>query len=307
MQKKDLIAIYYLTPDEIRMLLDRARILKNWLKENKIHKPLEGKTLGMIFHKPSTRTRVTFEVGMYQLGGQAVFLSGGEIQLGRGETVSDTAMVLSRYLNGVVIRTYKQSDIEEFAKKATIPIINGLTDSSHPCQVLSDIFTLEEKLGSVKGIKVAYVGDGNNVANSWIFGALKTGINLTIATPPKYSIDLDVVKTAEEMSKSSSGSFKIFTDPNEAVRKADVIYTDVWASMGKEDESNERKKYFTPYQVNRELLKLASKDVFVMHCLPAHRDEEISSEVMDSRNSIVFDQAENRLHLQKAILEWLME
>ena len=306
MQKKDLIGIYYLTPDEIRMLLDRARILKNWLKENKSHKPLEGKTLGMIFHKPSTRTRVTFEVGMYQLGGQAVFLSGGEIQLGRGETVSDTAMVLSRYLNGVVIRTYKQSDIEEFAKKATIPVINGLTDSSHPCQVLSDIFTLEEKLGSVKGIKVAYVGDGNNVANSWIFGALKTGINLTIATPPKYSIDPDVVKIAEEMSKKSSGSFKIFTDPNEAVMKADVVYTDVWTSMGKENESNERKKYFTAYQVNRDLLKHASKNVFVMHCLPAHRDEEISSEVIDSSNSIVFDQAENRLHLQKAILEWLM-
>ena len=306
MQKKDLIGIYYLTPDEIRMLLDRARILKNWLKENKSHKPLEGKTLGMIFHKPSTRTRVTFEVGMYQLGGQAVFLSGGEIQLGRGETVSDTAMVLSRYLNGVVIRTYKQSDIEEFAKKATIPVINGLTDSSHPCQVLSDIFTLEEKLGSVKGIKVAYVGDGNNVANSWIFGALKTGINLTIATPPKYSIDPDVVKIAEEMLKKSSGSFKIFTDPNEAVMKADVVYTDVWTSMGKENESNERKKYFTAYQVNRDLLKHASKNVFVMHCLPAHRDEEISSEVIDSSNSIVFDQAENRLHLQKAILEWLM-
>ena len=306
MQKKDLIGIYYLTPDEIRMLLDRARILKNWLKENKSHKPLEGKTLGMIFHKPSTRTRVTFEVGMYQLGGQAVFLSGGEIQLGRGETVSDTAMVLSRYLNGVVIRTYKQSDIEEFAKKATIPVINGLTDSSHPCQVLSDIFTLEEKLGSVKGIKVAYVGDGNNVANSWIFGALKTGINLTIATPPKYSIDPDVVKIAEEMLKKSSGSFKIFTDPNEAVMKADVVYTDVWTSMGKENESNERKKYFTAYQVNRDLLKHASMNVFVMHCLPAHRDEEISSEVIDSSNSIVFDQAENRLHLQKAILEWLM-
>ena len=306
MQKKDLIGIYYLTPDEIRMLLDRARILKNWLKENKSHKPLEGKTLGMIFHKPSTRTRVTFEVGMYQLGGQAGFLSGGEIQLGRGETVSDTAMVLSRYLNGVVIRTYKQSDIEEFAKKATIPVINGLTDSSHPCQVLSDIFTLEEKLGSVKGIKVAYVGDGNNVANSWIFGALKTGINLTIATPPKYSIDPDVVKIAEEMLKKSSGSFKIFTDPNEAVMKADVVYTDVWTSMGKENESNERKKYFTAYQVNRDLLKHASKNVFVMHCLPAHRDEEISSEVIDSSNSIVFDQAENRLHLQKAILEWLM-
>jgi len=306
MQKKDLIGIYYLTPDEIRMLLDRARILKNWLKENKSHKPLEGKTLGMIFHKPSTRTRVTFEVGMYQLGGQAVFLSGGEIQLGRGETVSDTAMVLSRYLNGVVIRTYKQNDIEEFAKKATIPVINGLTDSSHPCQVLSDIFTLEEKLGSVRGIKIAYVGDGNNVANSWIFGALKTGINLTIATPPKYSIDPDVVKIAEEMLKKSSGSFKIFTDPNEAVMKADVVYTDVWTSMGKENESNERKKYFTAYQVNRDLLKHASKNVFVMHCLPAHRDEEISSEVIDSSNSIVFDQAENRLHLQKAILEWLM-
>ncbi len=306
MKKKDLIGIYYLTPDEIRMLLDRARILKDWLKENKIHKPLEGKTLGMIFHKPSTRTRVTFEVGMYQLGGQAVFLSGGEIQLGRGETVSDTAMVLSRYLNGVVIRTYKQSDIEEFAKKASIPVINGLTDSSHPCQVLSDIFTLEEKLGSVKGIKVAYVGDGNNVANSWIFGALKTGINLTIATPSKYSIDPDVIKITEEMSKNSSGSFKIFTDPNEAVKLADVVYTDVWASMGKENESNERKKYFSAYQVNRKLLKHASENVIVMHCLPAHRDEEISSEVIDSRNSIVFDQAENRLHLQKAILEWLM-
>src|SRR3989338_392001 len=282
MKKRDLIGIYCLTPDEIRRLLERARILKDWLKKNKHHKPLEDKTLGMIFHKPSTRTRVTFEVGMYQLGGQAVFLSGGEIQLGRGETVSDTAMVLSRYLNGVVIRTYKQNDIEEFAKKATIPIINGLTDSSHPCQVLSDIFTLEEKLGSVRGIKIAYVGDGNNVANSWIFGALKTGINLTIATPEKYSIDLDVLKTAEEISKSSEGSFKILTDPNEAVRKADVVYTDVWTSMGKENENNERKKYFTAYQVNHELLKHASRDVLVMHCLPAHRDEEISSEVMDS-------------------------
>jgi len=306
MQKKDLLAIYYLTPQEIRNLLDRAKILKKWLKENVSYKPLEGKTLGMIFHKPSTRTRVTFEVGMYQLGGQALFLSGKEIQLGRGETVSDTAMVLSRYLNGVVMRTFKQSDLEEFAKKATIPIINGLTDSSHPCQVLSDIFTIEEKFGKASGVKVAYVGDGNNVANSWIFGALKTGISLRIATPIEYSIDPEIIRRAQDLTAASEGSFKILTDPVEAVKDADVVYTDVWVSMGKENERLERKKVFTPYQVNHKLLKHASKDVLVMHCLPAHRDEEITSEVMDSRNSIVFDQAENRLHVQKAILEWSM-
>jgi len=306
MKRKDLLSIYSLTPDEIRELLDRTKLLKKWLKENVSHKPLDGKTLGMIFHKPSTRTRVTFEVGMYQLGGQALFLSGAEIQLGRGETVSDTALVLSRYLNGVVMRTFKQSDLEEFAQKATIPLINGLTDISHPCQVLSDIFTLEEKFDSIKGIKVAYVGDGNNVANSWLFGALKTGINLSIATPDNYSIDPDILKKAKALEGKSEGSFKIFTDPVKAVKEADVVYTDVWTSMGKESERLERGKIFRPYQVNWDLLKHASKDVLVMHCLPAHRDEEITSEVMDSKNSVIFDQAENRLHLQKSILEALL-
>ena len=307
MKRKDLLSIYSLTPDEIRELLDRTKTLKRWQKENVSHKPLDGKTLGMIFHKPSTRTRVTFEVGMYQLGGQALFLSGTEIQLGRGETVSDTALVLSRYLNGVVMRTFKQSDLEEFAQKATIPLINGLTDASHPCQVLSDIFTLEEKFDSVKGIKVAYVGDGNNVANSWLFGALKTGINLSIATPDNYRIDPEIMKKAKGLEGKADGSFKIFIDPAEAVKNADVIYTDVWTSMGKESERLEREKVFRPYQVNRDLLKHASKNVLVMHCLPAHRGQEITDDVLDGPQSAVLDQAENRLHVQKAILIKLLK
>ncbi|MBI5376751.1 MAG: ornithine carbamoyltransferase [Candidatus Schekmanbacteria bacterium] len=306
MGKRDLLTIANLTADEVRHLLDRAKLLKQWRLQGIAHKPLDGKTLGMIFHKPSTRTRVTFEVGMYQLGGLALFLSEKEIQLGRGETVADTSQVLSRYLDSVVIRTYKQSDLEEFASKATIPVINGLSDSFHPCQVLSDMMTIEEYFSGLDGIKMTYVGDFNNVTNSLILGALMMGISLTVACPEGYVVSDELKEKLALVEKNAKGTYKVMTDPFEAVKGADIIYTDVWVSMGQEDQHDEKLKYFAPYQVNSKLVASAPEGVKIMHCLPAHRDEEITSDVLDSANSIIFDQAENRLHLQKAVLEFLM-
>jgi len=302
--KKDLLTIYDLTKAEIEAILQKAAELKEMQRKGKPYQPLAGKTLAMIFEKPSTRTRVSFEVGMFQLGGHALSLNPQETQLGRGEAIADTARVLSRYVDGIMIRTFAQERVEEMARCATIPVINGLSDLLHPCQILSDIFTMTEKLGhQYGGLKVAYVGDGNNVANSWINGALRLGFDLWLACPPGYEPDTEILSRAQ-----AEGSSKIILthDPKEAVEEAHVINTDVWASMGQEGERAKRIKAFQGYQVNADLVRQARKDVLVMHCLPAHRGEEITDEVMDGPHSVVFDQAENRLHVQKAILTLLM-
>lgn len=302
--KKDLITIYDLTKAEIEVILQKAAGLKEMQRQGKTYRPLAGKTLAMIFEKPSTRTRVSFETGMFQLGGHALSLNPHETQLGRGEAIADTARVLSRYVDGIMIRTFAQERVEEMARCATIPVINGLSDLLHPCQILSDIFTMTEKLGhEYNRLKVAYVGDGNNVANSWINGALRLGFDLWLACPPGYEPDAEILSRAQ-----AEGSARIVLthDPKEAAEKAHVINTDVWTSMGQEGERAKRIKAFQGYQVNADLVRLGKKDVLVMHCLPAHRGEEITDEVMDGPHSVLFDQAENRLHVQKAILTLLM-
>jgi len=302
--KKDLITIYDLTQEEIEAILHKARELKEIHHKGPPYRPLEGRTLAMVFEKPSTRTRVSFEVGMYQLGGHALFLNPQDTQLGRGEAIADTARVLSRYADGIMIRTFAQERVAEMARFATIPVINGLSDLLHPCQILSDIFTIAERVGDrLDGLKVAYVGDGNNVANSWINGALRLGFDLWLACPPGYVPDEKILSRAQ-----GEGTSRIILthDPKEAVEGAHVINTDVWASMGQEGEREERIKAFKGYQVNAELIQGARADVMVMHCLPAHRGEEITDEVMDGPHSVVFDQAENRLHVQKAVLALLM-
>lgn len=304
--KKDLLSLRNLEKEEIEEIFDRASVLKNNLEKGIYYRPLEGKILGLIFQKPSTRTRVSFEAGMYQLGGTVIFLNTDELQLSRGEGIKDSAMVLSRYLDGLVIRTYSQEKLEEFAHHSTIPIINGLTDLLHPCQILSDIFTIKEKLGCYKDIKVAYVGDGNNVANSWLYGASKLGINLSIASPKGYQPNQEITKTAISLAYESGARIDLFEDPFKAVSDADIIYTDVWTSMGQEKEYQERKKVFLDYQINKKLVDAAKKKVLVMHCMPVHREEEITSDVMDGPMSIIIDQSENRLHTQKAILEILL-
>lgn len=299
--KRDFLSLYDFSGEELEALLERAKELKAKQKRGEDWRPLEGKTLAMIFEKPSTRTRVSFEVGMYQLGGHALFLSLQETQLGRGESIADTARVLSRYVDGIMIRTFAHRTVEELARFATVPVINGLSDLLHPCQILSDIFTIWETLGDYR-VKVAYVGDGNNVANSWINGALKMGVELRLACPPGYGPDRRILERAIK-----EGARVILThDPKEAARGAQVLYTDVWASMGQESERQRRLEVFKPYQLNGALLELAAPGALVMHCLPAHRGEEITDEVIDGPQSVVFDQAENRLHVQKAILEWLM-
>jgi len=301
--KKDLISIYDLTREEIEAILQKARELKEMHHKGPPYHPLEGRTLAMVFEKPSTRTRVSFEVGMYQLGGHALFLNPQDTHLGRGEAIADTARVLSRYADGIMIRTFAQERVEDMARFASIPVINGLSDQLHPCQILSDIFTIEEHRGDYDGLKVAYVGDGNNVANSWINGALRLGFDLWLACPRGYEPDEKILSRAQ----GEGSSRTILTDdPKEAVEGAHVINTDVWASMGQEGERAERIKAFKGYQVNAELIQGAQADVMVMHCLPAHRGEEITDEVMDGPHSVVFDQAENRLHVQKAVLALLM-
>jgi len=300
---KHLLSIYDLSRAEIEAILSRATYLKQVHKKGKSYQPLRGKTLGLIFDKSSTRTRISFEVGIYQLGGLALFLSSKDTQLGRGETIADTARVMSRYLDGMVIRTFKQETVEEFARYATIPVINGLTDLLHPCQILSDIFTITEKKGCFEGITVAYIGDGNNVANSWVNAAVKLPIFLHLACPEGYEPDGEILRRG----LSEAGDrIKLYHDPIIAVREADIIYTDVWTSMGKEEEYERRITIFRPYQINRELLSHAKKDYLIMHCLPAHRGEEITDEIIEGIHSIVFDQAENRLNVQKAILEMLL-
>ena len=297
--KKDLLSISDLSQQEILDLLEKSADLKDKRQKGIEHLPLKGQTLGMIFNKHSTRTRISFEVGMFELGGHALFLTGDQLQLNRGETIKDSAQVLSRYLNAILIRTYDHEEIVAFAEHATIPVINGLTDLNHPVQILADIFTIKEKLGRIEGVKVAYVGDGNNVVYSWMLGASLMGMHLAIACPNSY-------RPESIPALSGTGKVEILEDPFEAVKNADVIYTDVWISMGQEEDTENKKKLLLPYQINQKLVDAAKKDVLVMHCLPAHRGMEITSEVLDGKHSIVFDQAENRLHVQKAILETLL-
>ena len=306
MKHKDLISIADLTPKEINQIFKLTKKLKKLHKKKKEHLLLLDTTLAMIFQKPSTRTRVSFEAGMYQLGGYALFLSAQDLQLRRGETIKDTAKTLSRYVDGIMIRTYDHQDVEDLAKYGTIPVINGLSNLLHPCQVLSDLYTIKEKKGRLKKLKVAYVGDGNNVANSWCYGAAKMGMELSLACPSHHQPNEEVVERASGEAMISGAKINILEDPSQGVIDADVIYTDVWASMGKEEEVAERRNIFYPYQVNEELVSKAKKDCIVMHCLPAHRGEEITDGVMDGPHSVVFDQAENRLHVQKAILVLLI-
>ncbi len=298
--KKDLLSIKDLSLADIEAILKLSEKLKK--NKNKFSRVLSGKTLALIFQKPSNRTRVSFQVGMYQLGGNSLYLSPQEINLGVRESIRDVARTLSRYVDGIVIRTFEHKNCLDMAAVASVPVINGLSDFSHPCQGLADIFTIKEKLKKLKDITLAYVGDGNNVCNSLLFAAAKTGMNINVASPKGYSPSEEVVKLSLAIAGDTGSRIKITEDPFSAVRDAQVVYTDVWASMGQEEEINKRKIIFKDFQINAKLLANASPEVLVMHCLPAHRGEEIADEVMDSGNSIVFDQAENRMHVQKAIL-----
>lgn len=300
---KHLLKMLDLTTEEITELLNLADQLKYEQKNGIKHHRLEGKTLGMIFQKASTRTRVSFETGMYQLGGYALFLSASDLQIGRGEPVEDTARVLSRYIDGIMIRTFEQSEVENLAKYGSIPVINGLTDFCHPCQVLADLLTVREHKGKLEGLKMCYIGDGNNMANSLIVGGLKMGMTVSVACPEGYEPHEDVLNYAVP-----TGKFTLCRDPKEAAKDADVIFTDVWSSMGQEGEAQQRRKAFEGiYQVNDELLAVAKDDCMVQHCLPAHRGEEITAEVFEAHADEIFDEAENRLHAQKAVLVKLME
>jgi len=302
MTKKDFLRVADYTKEEIKEIFDLTGKIKARQKKGDPAKPLEGKTLGMIFQKSSTRTRVSFEVGMYQLGGYPLFLSANDLQLKRGETIADTAKVLSRMLDAIMIRTYAHSEVEELAKHATVPVINGLTDSHHPCQIMADIYTIMEHKKSVKGLTVAWVGDGNNVLHSWIEGAPLTGMNLRMAVPRGYEPDKDILKFGVELAKKEGTQMLLTNDPVEAVKGADVIYTDVWVSMGQDAEKEKKLRDFKGFQINGDLMKHADKDYVFMHCLPAHRGEEVSEEIIDGPHSIIFDEAENRMHVQKAIL-----
>jgi ornithine carbamoyltransferase len=304
--KKDLLAITDLAPKDIAKILKRSAVLKKMQKRGKDHQTLKGKSLGMIFEKSSTRTRVSFEVGMFQLGGQALFLSPDDLQIGRGETIADTARTLSRYLDGIMIRTFAQTTVEDLARFASVPVINGLTDLHHPCQALADLLTIQEKKKKLKGLTLAYVGDGNNVANSLIQACVKVGMHFAIACPRGYELDAAILGAAKIEGRKTGASVMVTDDPSRAVRNADVVYTDVWASMGQEAEHAKRLKAFRWYQVDGELMKAANKGALVMHCLPAHRGEEITAEVIDGPQSVIFDQAENRLHVQKAVLDTLL-
>ena len=294
---KNLLKLMDLSEREIIEILNTADQLKFEKKNGIPHKLLEGKSLGLIFAKSSTRTRVSFEVAMYDLGGNSLFLSSRDLQIGRGEVVQDTARVLSRYLDGIMIRTFDQKEVEALAEFGTIPIINGLTDYCHPCQVLADLMTIREYKGTFKGRKLCYVGDGNNMTNSLIVGGIKLGMEVAVACPKGYEPDADIMKWAHE-----NGKFTCGTDVLACAENADVLYTDVWASMGQESEAEERKKVFKTYQINDEVMKCAKKDAMVLHCLPAHREEEITSKVFEAHSAEIFDEAENRLHAQKAVL-----
>lgn len=303
---RDFLTLAHYTTDEIHYLLELADYIKKQKQEGISFEPLKGKTLGMIFEKSSTRTRVSFEAGIYQLGGMGIFLNSKDIQIGRGETIADTAQVLSGYLDGIMIRTFSQAVVEELAAFASIPVINGLTDLYHPCQVLADLQTIKEVKGTLEGKKVVYIGDGNNMAHSLMHGAAKMGMELVIAAPADYLPDPDVTAKAQEIAAEHNAKISIEVDPALAVQHADVIYTDVWASMGQEAEQAKREKDFDAYRVDAALLAKAKADVTFMHCLPAHRGEEVTAEVIDGAHSVVFQQAENRLHAQKALMTALM-
>jgi len=303
----DLLSIHELSADDVEEILTLAADLKAKQKADIPHKLLAGKTLGMIFEKSSTRTRVSFEVGMYQLGGQALFLSSRDLQLGRGEPIKDTARVLSRYLDGIMIRTYGHERIEELARYADIPVINALSDLLHPCQALTDLLTIREYKGkNLGGLKMAYVGDGNNMTHSLMYAAAKVGMNFAAATPEGYEPNAEVVANAKADAAATGATVTITHDPNEAVEGADVIVTDTWASMGQEAEHDARTAVFRPYQVNRALVDAADARCIVMHCLPAYRGEEITEEVFEDFADVIFDEAENRLHVQKAIMALVM-
>ena len=304
---KDLISLHDLTKEEVKDLLELGIKLKKEQKSGIEHHILKGKTLGMIFTKSSTRTRVSFEVGMTQLGGYPLFLSSNDIQLGRGETIYDTAKVLERFLDGIMIRTFDHQDVIDLAEYADIPVINALTDLLHPCQVLADLMTAYEHKGRLEGLKLAYIGDGNNMAHSLMYGCAKAGLDCAIATPDNYQCDSDVVLNAKDDFKKSGRELIITNDPVEAIKNADVVYTDTWVSMGQESEKAERQKIFMPYQVNGELFKHAKDDAVFMHCLPAYRGFEVTEEVIDGPQSVIFDEAENRLHAQKAVMVTLMK
>ncbi|MGQ9560004.1 MAG: ornithine carbamoyltransferase [Candidatus Oleimicrobiaceae bacterium] len=301
--KRDFLSIVDFTTDEIQATLQLAKKLKQEAKKGKLQPLLKGKTLAMIFEKPSARTRVSFEVGMFQLGGHALYLGPHEVGIGKRESAADVARVLSRYCDAIMARLFGHEMIEELARYASVPVINGLTDLLHPCQVMGDVLTIMEHKGRMQGIKVAWIGDGNNVANSWLNMAARLSFTLHLACPEGYDPNPAVFQRA---CAAGLSDIKLFRDPKEAVHGAQVIYTDVWASMGQEAEAEARKKVFRPYQVNEALVKLAAPDCVVMHCLPAHRGDEITDEVIDGPHSVVFDEAENRLHVQKAIMVTLM-
>lgn len=308
LQGKDFLTLADFSPEEIHFLLQEAIDLK---KKQKLGVPtpfLQGKTLGMIFEKSSTRTRVSFEGGMLQLGGHAIFLSSKDLQLGRGESIYDTANVLARYLDGIMIRTFEHEKVEELAKHSSVPVINGLSDTHHPAQILADLLTILEHKGKLKGLKLCYVGDGNNnIAHSLMEGAAKVGMNMTMACPAGYEPDSVIFEGVKEVAAVQGCKIMLTDDPVEAMTGADVVVTDVWASMGQEEEQAKRLKVFAPYQVNKELCSYAKKDFIFLHCLPAHREEEVTAEIIDGPHSVVFDEAENRLHAQKALLKVLMK
>jgi len=306
MKGKSLISINDLTLEEMYEIFDVSKTLKELHHTGQPHKWLAGKTLGMIFAKPSTRTRVSFEAGIYHLGGIGMYFGPNDLQLKRGETISDTAKVLSRYLDGIMIRTFDHQDVVDLARFGSIPVINGLTDLLHPCQVLTDLFTVLEKRRGLKGLKLTYIGDGNNMAHSLLNGCSKVGMHISIASPSGYKPDKNIVNDAKANAKYMGSKVEILDDPAAAVKNADIIYTDVWASMGQEAEAKERQKKFAGFQVNNKLARNAKDDYLFMHCLPAHRGEEVAAEVIDSEHSIVFDEAENRLHVQKAVMALVM-
>lgn len=300
--KRDLISILDITSGELDQLLAMAAGMKEMRREGKPHRCLPGKTLAMIFEKSSTRTRISFEVGMAELGGTALFLSVHDLQIGRGEEIRDTARVASRYVSGVMIRAYRHSTIEEFARYATIPVINGLSDLEHPCQILADIMTIKENFRKTEGIRVGWVGDGDNVCNSLILSSVLTGMEVTVATPPRFQPPEDILGRAH----AGGGRVRVVSDPRQAVRDAHVVVTDTWVSMGTEEERDARLRAFSGYTINADMMDLAAPDAIFMHCLPAHRGQEVTDDVIEGPRSVVFDEAENRLHVQKALLAFLM-
>ncbi|MCR8660553.1 ornithine carbamoyltransferase [Paenibacillus endoradicis] len=306
MKGRDFLMLVDFAQEEIMYLIELAIDLKQKQKAGIEHKVLQGKTVGLIFEKSSTRTRVSFEVGIYQLGGQGLFLSGNDLQIGRGETILDTAQTLSRYLDGIMIRTFEHRKVVELARGATIPVINGLTDLSHPCQALADFQTIYEQTGTFENVKLAYIGDGNNMVHSLMMGAAKLGVHMSIATPVGYEPDADIIAQTMAIAEDTGAKIVVCHDPKEAMEGADFVYTDVWASMGQEQEQKERELAFADYQIDDNLVQFAKPEFKFMHCLPAHRGEEVTESVIDGEHSIIFDQAENRLHAQKAIMAAIM-